>query len=188
MRALPNMKIFSPANPMEARLLTEYLMTTQNPAYLRIGKGGEPAPEDDYIITIGKGLVMRAGGDVTIFSTGSIILEALRASELLSANGISTEVINIHTIKPIDVDIIVDRAKSRKGIFVLEEHNILGGLGSAIAEIICEANLATRLIFKRFGVPDQYNHLAGSQKFMRNCYGLNGKNIAEEILKLYNKA
>lgn len=184
MRALPNMQIYSPANPMEARLLTEYLLTSKQPAYLRIGKGGEPAAEKDYTLEIGKGLVMRPGKDITIFSTGSILQEALRASELLTTKGISAEVINIHTIKPLDTDIVIGRARTRKGLFVLEEHNILGGLGENIARIICESPETNKPIFKCFGVPDEYNHRAGSIKFMRDCYGLNAENIAENITKL----
>lgn len=184
MRALPNMQIYSPANPMEARLLTEYLLTSNHPSYLRIGKGGEPAAEKEYTLEIGKGLVMRPGHDITIFSTGAITQEAIKASELLGAIGISTEVVNIHTIKPIDADIVADRARSRKGIFVLEEHNVLGGLGECISRIICELPEKNKPTFKCFGVPDEYNHRAGSIKFMRDCCGLNRENIAENITKL----
>lgn len=184
MRALPNMQIYSPSNPMEARQLTKYLITSSHPAYLRIGKGGESPAEKDYTLTIGKGFVMRPGKDITIFSTGSIIQEALRASDLLTYAGISTEVINIHTIKPIDTEIVINRAKSRKGVFVLEEHNILGGLGESISRIICELRTKHKPIFKCFGVPDDYNHRAGSIKFMRDCYGLNAESITEEIIRL----
>lgn len=188
MRALPNMQIYSPSNPLEARLLTEYLLTVRHPAYLRIGKGGEPPAEKDYTITPGKGLVMRTGYDITIFSTGAIIQEAFKAASILEARDISAEIINIHTIKPIDEEIIVDRARLRKGIFVLEEHNILGGLGGAIAEIISEANTITKPIFKRFGVPDKYVHLAGSQNFMRQQCGITGEQIADQILSSIQRA
>ena len=184
MRALPNMHIYSPSTPREARLLTEYLTTTNHPAYLRIGKGGEPESEKEYQITIGRGLVMKKGKDITIFSTGSIVGEALNAANLLSNFGIRAEVINIHTIKPIDTGIVADRVKHRKGIFVLEEHNILGGLGSAIAEIVCEVDLPEKPIFKRFGVPDKYTHLAGSLSFMRKQWGLLGEQVAEKIIPL----
>lgn len=184
MRALPNMQIYSPSNPMEARQLTEYLLTSNHPAYLRIGKGGEPPAEKDYTLTIGKGFVMKPGKDITIFSTGSIIHEAMRASDLLASSNISAEVINIHTIKPIDTETIIDRAKTRQGIFILEEHNILGGLGEGISRIICELKTKDKPIFKCFGVPDDYNHRAGSIKFMRDCYGLNAESMTKEIIKL----
>lgn len=185
MRALPNMRIYSPSNPLEARIITEYLMAQSHPAYLRIGRGGEPAPEKEYPIEINKGLVVKPGNDITIFSTGTIISEALEASNTLEKRGVSAEVINIHTIKPIDTGLIQDRAKNRKAIFVLEEHNIMGGLGENIARIICESSGKRKPIFKCFGVPDQYNHMVGSQKFMRSCYGLNAESIAEKINKLY---
>jgi len=187
MRALPNMSIYSPSNPPEARQITEYLISQSHPAYLRIGKGGEALPEKEYDIEINKGLVVMQGEDVTIFATGSILSEAIEANNILAKHGISAEVINIHTVKPLDEELITDRVGRRKGIFTLEEHNILGGLGGAIAEIICESNLPTKPIFKRFGVPDRYNHQAGSQRFMRGCYGLNGEDIAHGIVELYKK-
>ncbi|MBI4160568.1 MAG: hypothetical protein HY506_01540 [Candidatus Yanofskybacteria bacterium] len=185
MRALPNMRVYSPSNPLEARLITEYLLTASHPAYLRIGKGGEPKPEKDYPIEIGKGLVAKPGHDITIFSTGTIISEAVEASHILEKHGISTEVINIHTIKPLDEALVQDRVGSRNGIFVLEEHNIMGGLGESIARVICELGSNKKLVFRCFGVPDQYNHKVGSQKFMRSCYGLNAVSLAEQILQLF---
>lgn len=185
MRALPNMRIYSPSNPLEARIITEYLMAQSHPAYLRIGRGGEPEPEKGYPIEINKGLVVKPGNDITIFSTGTIISEALEASNTLEKRGVSAEVINIHTIKPIDTGLIQDRAKSREAIFVVEEHNIMGGLGEIIARIICESGGKRKPIFKCFGVPDQYNHMVGSQKFMRSCYGLNAEDIAQKIIELY---
>jgi len=183
MRALPNMRIYSPSNSFEARLITEYLFTQSHPAYLRIGKGGEPAPEKEYPFEIGKGSVIKHGKDITIFSTGTILLEAVGASDILSKWGINAEVINIHTIKPIDEGLIRNRTRERKAVFVLEEHNIMGGLGESIARIICESRGNRRPLFKCFGVPDQYNHRAGSQKFMRNCFGLNAESIADSIIK-----
>ncbi len=188
MRALPNMHIYSPSNPFEARVITEYLFTQSHPAYLRIGKGGEPAPVEEYPLEMNKGLVMKPGNDLTIFSTGIMVNEALVASELLAKNGLSAEVINIHTIKPLDEDLIVNRACTRDAIFVLEEHNIMGGLGEAIARIICERAPVRKIIFKCFGVPDQYNQRSGSQHYMRSCYGLHAENIAQEIAIRYKKA
>lgn len=184
MRALPNMRIYSPSNSLEARLITEYLLGQSHPAYLRIGKGGELPPEKEYSIEINKGLVMRPGKDITIFSTGTILLEALGARDILEGHGVSTEVVNIHTIKPLDEELVMDRARNRNAIFVLEEHNIMGGLGESIAKVICEIEGRNKPIFKCFGIPDQYNHRAGSQKFMRNYFGLNAESVSDDIIKL----
>ncbi len=184
MRALPNMRIYSPSNSFEARLITKYLIGQSHPAYLRIGKGGEPPPDKEYTVEINKGLVMKPGKDITIFSTGTIILEALRASSILENYGISAEVVNIHTIKPLDKELVADRARNRDAVLVVEEHNIMGGLGESVARVICELEGKKKPVFKCFGVPDQYNHRAGSQKFMRTCFGLNAENIAENIIKL----
>lgn len=184
MRALPNMRIYSPSNPLEAKLITQYLLTQSHPAYLRIGKGGEPNAEKEYSIEINKGLIVKPGNEITIFSTGAIISEAIKAANILDKEGISTEVINIHTIKPLDIELIKNRVEKKRAIFVLEEHNTIGGLGESIARIICELPGHSKPIFKCFGVPDQYSHKAGSIKYMRDCYGLNANAMAEEITKL----
>lgn len=184
-RVLPNMKIYSPASPFETKVIMESLIKKPGPSYLRLGRGGESNLDIEYDLEVGKGAILRDGSDVTIFSTGSIIVEALKASDILASRGISAEVINIHTIKPIDVELVKNRASVRKGIFVLEEHNVYGGLGGAVAEIICEnGNLK---LFKRFGVPDLYIDTVGSQSYLRGCVGLLGNQVAEEIFSILKK-
>lgn len=179
LRALPNMQIVSPANPLEGRLLAREVLKRSGPGYIRIGKGGEPMPPSEYTLEFGKGLVMKPGNDVTIFSTGTIVSEALSAATLLEGQGVSTEVINLHTVKPLDVGLIAKRARSRKAIFTLEEHNILGGFGSAVAEVISEQNRA--IVFKRFGVNDQWPKVIGSQSYLRGIFGLTGEQVADTI-------
>ncbi|OGN01581.1 MAG: hypothetical protein A3I26_00445 [Candidatus Yanofskybacteria bacterium RIFCSPLOWO2_02_FULL_43_10] len=188
MKALPNMQIYSPSNSLEARLVTEYLIKTSHPAYLRIGKGGELSAEKEYGLEIGKGLVVKPGNDITIFATGTIVNEAVAASNILEQHGVSAEVINIHTIKPLDKELVEKSAQTRDAVFVLEEHNIIGGLGESIARIICECNGNKKPIFKCLGVPDEYNHRAGSHQYMLGCYGLNAEAIARQIVELYKKA
>lgn len=187
MKALPNMQIYSPSNPLEARLITEYLIKVSYPAYLRIGKGGEPNAEKEYSIEVGKGLVFKPGNNITIFATGTIVREAVAASNILEQHGISAEVINIHTIKPIDKELIEKSARTRDAVFVLEEHNIIGGLGESIARIICECDGNKKPIFKCLGVPDEYNHRAGSHQYMLSCYGLNAEAVAGQVINLYQK-
>lgn len=187
MRALPNMQIFSPSNPLEARLITEHLIKVSHPAYLRLGKGGEPNAEKESCLEIGKGLVVKPGNDITIFATGTIVREAVAASNILEQHGISAEVINIHTIKPMDQKLVEKSAQTRNAIFVLEEHNIIGGLGESVARIICECDGNKKPIFKCLGVPDEYNHHTGSHQYMVEYYGLNAEAVARQIMNLYQK-
>lgn len=187
MKTLPNMRIYSPSSPSEAELITKYLLGQFCPAYLRIGKGGEPNLSEQYAFEINKGSIIRSGKDITLFATGTIISEALEAGKILERHGISAEIINIHTIKPLDAELVRIRARERKAMFVLEEHNVMGGLGESIARVICESDEKIKPIFKCFGVPDQYNHRAGSQKYMRSCCGLIAEDVAKEIIKLYKE-
>lgn len=183
LRALPNMKIVCPANPMETSLLTKQLIQKGGPAYLRIGKGREEDPETKYPVEYGKGVVIREGGDITLLVSGTIATEALRVADILEKDGVNLEVINMHTIKPIDEKIIVDRLGSQKAIFTLEEHNILGGLGSAVAEVISESSVG-RPIFKRFGIPDAWPETAGGQKYLRGVSGISAEIVADKIKKI----
>ncbi len=188
MKALPNMHIYSPSNPLEARLITKYILTASHPAYLRIGKGGEPNAEKEYSLEIGKGLVVKHGENITIFATGTMVREAVSASDILEQHGISTEVINIHTIKPLDKELIEKSVRTRNMIFVLEEHNVIGGLGESIARIICEYDYKKKPLFRCLGIPDEYNHRTGSHQYMLGCYKLNAEAVAQQIMDLYRKA
>jgi len=179
MRALPHMRIISPSGPREAVALFNQLITEKGPAYIRLNKRGEPDLTDRSPV-LGKGLVVREGTDATIFSTGTILAEALAAADILNAKGISVEVVNMHTIKPLDEEIIRDRAISRKFLCSLEEHNVIGGLGGAMAEVLAEVPHTAK--FHRFGIPDAWPKVVGSQKFLRGAVGLSGEKVAEQIL------
>ncbi len=185
MKALPNMQIYSPSNPFEGRLITEYLIKASHPAYLRIGKGGEPNAKKEYDLKIGKGLVVKPGKDITIFATGTVVNEAVAASNILEQHGISTEVINIHTIKPLDKELIEKTARTKDAIFVLEEHNIIGGLGESVARVICECGGNKKPIFRCLGIPDEYNHRVGCHQYMLSCYDLNAEAVARKVMNLY---
>ena len=179
LRALPNMKIISPSNPTEARLLMQALIKVGGPAYVRIGRGKEPDFELEYAPEIGKAGIVRSGDDITLIASGAIITEAIRVRDMLAEQGISVEVANMHTIKPLDGDFIRARAGIRKAIFTLEEHNILGGLGGAVAEELAE--LPQRPLFKRFGVPDMWPDVVGSQQYLRDAVGIEARDVAEKI-------
>ncbi len=183
MRVLPNMKIVCPANPVDAQELTKQVIKLRGPTYIRIGRGKEPVPEKEFKVDFGKGLVVKKGDDITIFSTGTVLTEAEKAARLLEEKGINTELIHLHTVKPIDKKIILDRMNKRKAIFTLEDHSIIGGLGGAVAELISEER-KKRPIFKRFGVNDVYLKEIGSQAYLRDRHGISGNKIARKILEL----
>jgi transketolase len=182
MRALPNMKIVVPSNPTEAKLLTKEVINTGGPAYIRIGRGKEADFSIPYTPKIGTAGVLTSGGDITIISSGTIVSEAIKVAEMLEKEGISTEVINMHTIKPLDEEIIKERAGKMKAIFTLEEHNVLGGLGGAVAEVLSE--LPERPIFKRFGIPDMWPETVGTQEYLRDITGISAEKVVESISEI----
>lgn len=152
MRALPNMTIFSPCDSLEAKKATIAASQIDGPVYLRLSTGGTPAIyEKDYEFEVGRGVVLREGKDIAIISTGGIMYEALQAVDELANSGIFARLINIHTIKPIDKEIILKAASDTGVILTIEEHTIFGGLGSAVAEVVLENN-NTSIRFKRLGL------------------------------------
>jgi transketolase len=180
LRALPNMKIVVPANPMEAGILTEQIIEMGGPAYIRLNKAKEPNPSVAYVPRLGKGFVAKEGSQVSIISTGALLDTALESARLLDAQGWSVEVINMHTVKPLDVDLVSNRVQTRAAIVTLEEHNIFGGLGSAIAEVFAESR-PQGVVFKRFGIPDAWPHVIGTQNFLRGHFDLSPVRLAEQI-------
>jgi len=179
--ALPRMKIVSPADPREAYELTSQLLELGGPAYIRIGSGREDdLPVDKYNVKLGKAAVLKEGGDAVIFSYGTIIKEALKTSEMLKERGIDLGVVNVHTIKPLDKDTIVKESRGKRAVFVLEEHNVIGGLGSMISSLLLEGGL-TPEIFKIFGVEDTWPKKIGSQKYLREELGISGNKISQKI-------
>ena len=178
MRTIPGMIVCNPADATEAYAAVEAAINTYGPVYLRFGRFAVPnlTPElvPDYKFEFGKGVNMADGTDVTIIGTGLTVHMALEARELLAAEGISARVINIHTIKPLDKDIILDAAAKTGAIVVAEEHNIIGGLGSAVAEVVCE-NKPVPVI--RVGVEDTFGR-SGKVPPLLEMYGLTPANIA----------
>ncbi len=182
MRALPNMKIVCPSGPREAVQLLSQVIKASGPTYLRLNKRGEKDLHD-HLPIMGHGVVIRPGSDITIIATGTIVAEALEAATILSASGISTEVVNMHTIKPIDKNLILKRVYTKRLICTLEEHSVIGGLGSAVSEIIAGKNI--RAGFMSFGVKDKWPDFVGDQKYLRKGTGLNGESIASAIKESY---
>lgn len=153
LRALPNLTIICPASPMEVKKATRAAYEYIGPVYLRLGTNREPEIySEDYIFEIGKGVTIREGDDVTLIGTGSIIKDILDAAKNLQEKGVNARVINIHTIKPIDTEIIIKAVEETGKIVTVEDHNVIGGLGSAVAEVIAESGKGVK--FKRLGLKD----------------------------------
>ena len=177
MRSIPGMVILNPADDVEARACVFAAAKHDGPVYLRLGRLAVDRLNDEaYDFQIGKGHILKEGEDVTLIATGLMVHEALEAAELLKADGISARVVNMASIKPIDKDLIVDSAKKTGAIVTAEEHNILGGLGSAVAEVLCET-VPTPML--RVGVEDVFGK-SGPAKELLHIYGLDAAHIVEK--------
>lgn len=181
MRTLPNMVIINPADDTEAFLATKAAAAFDGPAYLRFGRLAVPVIFDsDYKFEIGKGVVLEDGSDVTIIATGLMVASAIEAAELLKNEGISARVVNMATIKPLDVQLVLESAAKTGAIVTAEEHSIIGGLGSAVAEAVCEAGAGVPVL--RVGVEDTFG-VSGPAVALLDHYGLNAAGIAEKAKK-----
>ena len=175
MRLIPGMTILSPADAVEARAAVEAAILHNGPVYMRFGRFAVPTlfDKDTYKLEIGKGITMAEGKDVTIIATGIMVDMALTAKELLKADGIDARVINIHTIKPLDRDLVINAARETGAIVTAEEHNYIGGLGSAVCEAVSEAYPVPVL---RVGIEDQFGR-SGKVPPLLEMYGLTPANI-----------
>ena len=187
MRTIPNMVIINPADKAEAILAVEAAIKHDGPVYLRFGRLAVPEvfDRDTYKFEIGKGVELKDGTDVTIIATGLLVPEALEAAEKLKEEGISARVINMATIKPIDKEIIKKAACDTGAIVTAEEHNVIGGLGSAVAETLCETKPVPML---RVGTQDVFGQ-SGKPSELFEVYGLTAENIArkcKEVIALKN--
>lgn len=181
MRSIPNMTVLCPADGVEAKKAIIKASQYNGPVYIRLGRSKEPVIfNQDYNFEIGKGVELKAGNDITIIATGIMVSKALEAGKILENHGISARVINMSTIKPIDEDIIIKAAKETKKIVTVEEHSIIGGLGSAVAEVLVE-NYPVPL--KRIGVEDKFGE-SGTAEDVLKKYGLTVENIVEKVKKI----
>ena len=177
MRTIPGMTVINPADDTEAKKAVEAALELDGPVYIRFGRLAVPVIfDEDYDFQIGKGVEMKEGSDVTIVATGLMVNEALQAHELLAAEGISARVINIATIKPLDKDIIIKAAQETGAIVTAEEHSVIGGLGSAVAEAVCEA---CPVPVVKLGVNDTFGHSGPAVKLLDE-FGLRAANIVEK--------
>ena len=179
MRTIPGMTVINPADAVEARAAVEAAIKHVGPVYMRFGRYAVPVINDtpDYKFEIGKGVTMTDGSDVTIVATGLMVSMALEAAETLKAEGINARVINIHTIKPLDTELILKAAKETGVIVTAEEHSIIGGLGSAVADAVCEGCPVPVL---RLGVNDTFGR-SGTVPALLEMYGLTPANIVAKV-------
>ena len=184
LRALPNLIVLSPASPLEVRKATLAAYEHNGPVYMRLGTNKEPEIyEKDYEFCVGRAVTLRAGNDITIISHGSIIKDVLDIVDDMTSAGLSTRVIDMHTLKPIDTEIIIKAANETHRILTVEDHNIIGGLGSAVAEVIAEENLDTK--FKRLGLTD-FSHGYGDYEEVKMQNGVGRGQIKEAIKGVLN--
>ncbi|MEI3178535.1 MAG: transketolase family protein [Lachnospiraceae bacterium] len=181
MREIPGMVVINPSDDIEAKAAVRAAYEHAGPVYLRFGRLAVPVINDrpDYHFEIGKGVVLKEGTDVTIFATGLCVSSALEAAEKLKEDGIDAEIVNIHTIKPIDRELVIASAKKTGKVVTAEEHSVIGGLGSAVAEVL-SGEAPTKLL--RIGVEDVFGE-SGPAKELVAKYGLDGNGVYEKVKK-----
>ncbi|SCW52803.1 transketolase [Lachnospiraceae bacterium C10] len=179
MREIPGMVVLNPSDDIEARACVKAAYEHQGPVYMRFGRLAAPVINDrpDYRFEIGKGVLLKEGCDVTLVATGLMVSEALEAAKQLENHGVSCEVINIHTIKPLDEALLLASAAKTKAVVTVEEHSVIGGLGSAVADTLSE-QLPTRLL--KIGVCDVFGE-SGPALELLHKYGLDAEGIATKV-------
>ena len=185
MRGMPNMIVLQPADHIETREMMNYIVSSRKPMYLRISR--QPVPDinnEDYKFEFGKGVVLKEGNDITLIASGGPVHIALEVAKELEKEGKSIRVINIHTIKPIDQDLILKAAQETKGIITIEDHSIYGGLGSAVAEVVAEAGMGKRV--KRLGVKDVFGESADAKELYRK-HELDKEGILKNVKEFYSR-
>lgn len=179
LRSLPNLTILCPASPIEVRKATLAAYEHEGPVYLRLGTNRESEIYNtDYWFQIGKGITLKEGKDITLIGTGSILNDIMTAADILTGEDISARVINMHTIKPIDSEIILQAAEETKGIITIEDHNIIGGLGSAVAEILAESGRGKA--FRRIGL-QSFSYGYGTYAQVKETNGVGINRIIDEV-------
>ena len=181
MRTIPGMTVINPSDDVEAKAAVRAAYEMDGPVYLRFGRLAVPVINDspDYTFEVGKGVTLRDGQDVAIVATGLCVNSALEAAELLKAEGVEARVINIHTIKPIDAELIAKAAKECGRVVTVEEHTVIGGLGSAVCDVLCERHPAP---VKKIGVQDVFGESGPAVKLLEK-YRLDGKGVYEQVLE-----
>jgi len=184
MRAIPGMTVINPADDTEAKLAVKAAYEHNGPVYIRFGRLAVPVVfGDDYKFEIGKGVTLKEGNDITVIASGLMVAEALAAYDVLKEQGINARIINMPTIKPIDEEIIIKAAKETGKIITVEEHSVIGGLGSAVCDVVC-ANCPVPVI--KIGVNDTFGYSGPAVELLKK-FGLCSDNIVNTVLKALDK-
>ncbi len=180
MRSIPGMTVISPADATEAYAAVEAILNYNGPVYFRLARLATPLffDKNDYKFEIGKAIPLKDGKDTTIFATGMMVSEAMEAANILACKGIDASVINIHTIKPIDEDAVIEHSKGKNHIFTVEEHSVIGGLGDAVSDVITRKNPC---FITKIGIDDLFGE-SGKAADVLEKYGLSANKIAEKII------
>lgn len=183
MRSLPNMAVLSPGDPHEVRALLQAAFDRGGPAYMRIAKKGEPTVHvAEEKITLGTPNMLRNGADAVVFVSGRQLPQALRAAESLEKQGIRARIVSVHTLKPLNTDVILSCVKDMRACLVVEEHSVIGGLSDAIARILAESGIS--MPFSGLGITDVFPKGVYSQEVFLEQYGLSEKGIISRLLSL----
>ncbi len=180
MRVIPGMTVICPADANETRKAVFAAAEMEGPVYIRLARLATPVFEEDYPFEIGKANVLREGADVAVFATGLMVSEALKAADLLAAQGVSAAVINVHTVKPIDSECVTEWARKCGRVVTVEEHSVIGGLGDAVAEVLMGK---VDCAFRKIGVQDQFGQSGKAWEVLAE-YGLTAPQIAESIKEM----
>ncbi|HET7459891.1 MAG TPA: transketolase C-terminal domain-containing protein [Longimicrobium sp.] len=181
MRALPNLLVVAPGDPVETRLAVKALVEHKGPAYLRLGRAGEPVVhQSEPAFELGKAITVREGDDITLVSTGGQLYDTVAAAAVLAEEGVQARVISMHTLKPLDTEAVLAAARETGAIFTVEEHSIIGGLGSAVAEVLMEADQRPQF-FGRIGLRDCFTSICGDQAYLRAQYRIDTAGILETV-------
>jgi len=189
MRALPNMTIVAPADAEEMKRLIPQTLDYEGPIYIRVAKGYDPiVSREDLAFEIGKAIPVRDGDDALVLTTGITLGLALKAADRLESEGISTAILHVHTIKPLDMAGILSAIQPVRTIVTIEEHSVIGGLGSAVAELLAESDIGLNKRFKRIGLPDVFPDAYGSQASLMERYSVTEDHLVSVVSGLMQKS
>jgi transketolase len=183
LRSLPNMTVVAPGDPAETEKAVHALVNTPGPCYLRLGRAGEPdVHTEPFDFELGKAITMRQGADVTLLSTGGMLQTTVQAADRLAAEGITARILSMPTLKPLDCTAILAAAQETRSMLTIEEHSVIGGLGSAVSETLAESGIA--IPFRRIGLASEFSCRAGSQEYLQQMHGLTPTHIAAAAREL----
>ena len=188
MRALPRMTVVAPGDPLETEHAVRALVDQPGPGYLRIGRSGEPRVHENAVdFQLGKCIKLMEGSDITLIATGTMLFTAMQVAGRLSQDGIEARLLSMHTVKPLDAGAVLAAASETAAVVTLEEHSILGGLGSAVAELLAESP-RLRVPFKRLGLPPNFTSLVGSQDYLKEAYSLTVDGILRSVAEVLDRS